>query len=138
MFKNFALPSSLSLFDRVLRIVVNKSVRSPRPSLGTSHDLHDAPAVAINLAALEAETASPDRWISRARPTFLYVIYAMILWALPMGMIAAINPRISHAITTGMADYLSALPAELYTLFATGYLGYATLRQWGKVKGTDR
>lgn len=79
-----------------------------------------------------------DRWISRARPTFLYLMYAMILWALPMGLIAAISPDTARAMAQGISAYLTSLPDALYTLFGTGYLGYATLRQWGKVKGADR
>jgi hypothetical protein len=79
-----------------------------------------------------------DLWTIRARPTFLYVMYAVILWAFPVGLIGAFNPRVATAMTVAMAAYLTALPEPVYTLFATGYLGYATLRQWGKVKGSDR
>jgi len=79
-----------------------------------------------------------DRWTSRARPTFLYVMYAMMLWAFPLGLTAAFSPNTARAMTAAMTEYLSALPEALYTLFGTCYLGYATLRQWGKVKGTDR
>lgn len=139
MFRIFAALSAASAYDRVKRILT--STFSPaRTTVDGSLQTgaHGVLTLATDFQALEAETQSPDHWVSRARPTFLYVIYAMILWALPMGLVAAISPRMSHAITKGMTDYLSALPAELYTLFGTGYLGYATLRQWGKTRGTDR
>ena len=135
MSQTFAFKAAASLFQRIERIFVTKFAQGESTCADATHD---PVALAMTYGAFEAETRTADRWISRARPTFLYVIYAMILWALPMGLIAAISPRISRAITIGMTDYLSALPAELYTLFATGYLGYATLRQWGKAKGTDR
>lgn len=139
MFRTFAAKSAGSLYNRVERVLATRSTLPGSPGAGTTHqEAHDAAATATSFQALETEMQSTDRWISRARPTFLYVIYAMILWALPMGLVAAISPGMSHAITTGMTDYLAALPTELYTLFATGYLGYATLRQLGKVKGTDR
>lgn len=83
-------------------------------------------------------TADADLWTSRARPTFLYVMYAMILWALPMGLIAAFSPATARAMSEGISSYLKGLPEPLYALFGTGYLGYATLRQWGKVKGAER
>jgi len=89
-------------------------------------------------ATLDQAGDSLDRWTSRARPTFLYVMYAMMLWAFPLGLTAAFSPQTARAMTTAMTDYLEALPEALYTLFGTCYLGYATLRQWGKVKGTDR
>jgi hypothetical protein len=83
---------------------------------------------------LDLQPACDDRWITRARPTFLYVMYGMILWALPMGFIAALSPRTAEAMARGVNAYLTALPEPLYVLFGTGYLGYATLRQWEKTK----
>ena len=44
--------------------------------------------VQARLAAIVAEAQSPDPWTSRARPSFLYVMYVMILCALPMGLLA--------------------------------------------------
>lgn len=90
------------------------------------------------LSAIIAEANSADPWTSRARPSFLYVMYAMILWAIPMGLIAAFRPGAALAIAQGMNAYLSGLPEPLYALFGTGYLGYTVARQWGKIAGTDR
>lgn len=91
-----------------------------------------------SLSAVVAEAGSADPWTSRARPSFLYVMYAMILWALPMGVISAFNPGVAHAIASGINAYLAGIPDPLYGLFGTGYLGYSAMRQWGKVKGSDR
>lgn len=84
------------------------------------------------------QPAGKDRWITRARPTFLYVMYAMILAALPMGVIAGFRPQTADAIARGIAGYLGSLPDALYALFGTGYLGYTAARQWGKIAGSDR
>lgn len=86
---------------------------------------------------LEQDTAAADRWTARARPTFLYVMYALLLGALPVGMLAAIRPAAAAAITRGMAAYLAAIPEPLYALFGTGYLGYTVAREWGKAKGSS-
>ena len=94
--------------------------------------------VEARLSAIVAEAQSADPWTSRARPGFLYVMYALILFAIPMGVIAAFRPDAAEAIGRGMTGYLGALPEPLYALFGTGYLGYTAARQWGKVKGTDR
>lgn len=80
----------------------------------------------------------PDPWVSRARPGFLYVMYALLLWAIPMGLIAAVAPNAATAIAATMSAYLHAIPEPLYALFGTGYLGYTAARQWGKAKGTDK
>jgi hypothetical protein len=65
-------------------------------------------------------------------------MYAVILWALPMGLIGAVSPRTAGAIAGVMTAYLNGLPEPLYALFGTGYLGYAVVRQWGKVAGSDK
>lgn len=90
------------------------------------------------ISAIVAEANSHDPWTSRARPSFLYVMYAMILWALPMGLIAAFRPDTASAIAAGINAYLNGLPEPLYMLFGTGYLGYTAARQWGKIAGSDK
>ena len=94
-------------------------------------------AIGQQMQAIVAEAQSTDPWTSRARPSFLYVMYAMILWAIPMGLIAAVNPKMALGIGTGMTAYLRGLPEELYALFGTGYLGYTAARTWGKVRGVE-
>ena len=94
--------------------------------------------IEARLAAIVAEANSRDPWISRARPSFLYVMYVLLLWSLPMGLVAAFRPDTAQAIAAGMTAYLSALPEALYALFGTGYLGYTAARQWGKIAGADR
>jgi len=90
------------------------------------------------LSAIVAEANSKDPWTSRARPSFLYVIYVLLLWAIPMGILAAFRPDTARDIASGMNAYLNGLPEPLYALFGTGYLGYTAARQWGKVKGVER
>ena len=94
--------------------------------------------IEARLSAIVAEAQSSDPWTSRARPSFLYVIYALILFSMPMGVIAAFDPQAAHAIGEGITRYLAAPPEALYALFGTGYLGYTAARQWGKVKGVDQ
>ncbi|WP_205481185.1 holin family protein [Sphingomonas arenae] len=95
-------------------------------------------AIAQQMQAIIAEAQSPDPWTSRARPSFLYAMYALILWAIPMGLIAAVNPAMADGIARGMTAYLRGIPEELYALFGTGYLGYTAARTWGKVKGAEK
>lgn len=94
--------------------------------------------IGAQMQAIVAEAQSTDPWTSRARPSFLYVMYALILWAVPMGLIAAVQPGMAKGIAEGMTAYLRGIPEELYALFGTGYLGYTAARTWGKVKGVDR
>ena len=92
----------------------------------------------VQLSAIVAEAQSADPWTSRARPSFLYVMYALLLWAIPMGLIAAAQPQMASDIAHGMNAYLAGIPEPLYALFGTGYLGYTAARSWGKAKGSDK
>lgn len=90
------------------------------------------------LSAILAEANSSDPWTSRARPSFLYVMYVMILFSIPMGVLSVFNATAAAAIASGMKMWLAAIPSELYTLFGVGYVGYAVTRSYDKVKGTSK
>lgn len=125
-----------SIFDRV---IPDKTAREQaKLELLRLEGSQEMQVLHARLSAIVAEAGSADSWTSRARPTFLYVMYAMILCALPMGVISAISTDTARRIAQGMNAYLAGLPDELYTLFGTGYLGYTVVRQWGKVRGSDK
>ena len=95
-------------------------------------------AIKTQMTAIVAEAQSTDPWTSRARPSFLYVMYTMILWAIPMGLIAAVRPDMAKGIADGMNAYLNGIPEPMWALFGTGYLGYTAARSWGKAKGVEK
>jgi hypothetical protein len=88
--------------------------------------------------AAGADAAADDRFTRRARPAFLYVMYALLLGAFPMAGVAAASPTAAARMTQAIAAYLAAIPEPLYALFATGYLGYTAARSWGKTRGGER
>lgn len=91
--------------------------------------------VKIQMSAIIAEAQSTDPWTSRARPSFLYVMYALILWSIPMGILSAFRPEMAVAIAAGMKAWLAAIPNELYAVFGIGYTGYTIARSaWDKKK----
>lgn len=98
---------------------------------------NDLAMLRAQLAIIAGEGASADPWTRRARPMFLYVMYLLLLSALPIGVVAAVRPDVAAAISAGVAGYFKALPEPLYALFGTGYLGYTAARQWRKIKGVD-
>jgi hypothetical protein len=90
------------------------------------------------LSAILAEAQSADPWTSRARPTFLYVIYLCILTAIPMGVLFAFQPVAANAIAVGFGAWLNAIPESMWALFGAGYLGYSGARTWEKSKGISK
>lgn len=86
-------------------------------------------------ANIVSESTSSDKWTSRARPSFMYVIYVLILMAIPMGILAAFKPMAAVLITEGFKGWLSAIPSDMIALFGVGYVGYAGARSIEKIKG---
>jgi len=86
------------------------------------------------MSAILAEAQSSDPWTSRARPSFLYVMYLMILASIPMGVLAAFNPTMAMAIAAGMKAWLTAIPDGMWATFGIGYAGYSAARSYDKAK----
>ena len=85
-----------------------------------------------------AEASSSDKWTSRARPSFMYVIYTLILSSIPMGILFAFKPEVAQAVTLGFKSWLAAIPDSLLTLFGVGYVGYVGARSYEKAKGVSQ
>jgi hypothetical protein len=84
------------------------------------------------MQAIVMEAQSKDPWTSRARPGFLYVMYILMLAAIPMGVLHAFNPALAGGVVNGFHAWLGAIPEEMWTLFGIGYLGYVGGRSWDK------
>lgn len=95
-------------------------------------------SVKIQLSAILAEAQSSDPWTSRARPSFLYVVYILLLWSIPMGILTIFKPEAAAAFTTGFQAWMSAIPEPVLALFGTVMTGYVLGRSWEKVKGATK
>jgi hypothetical protein len=92
----------------------------------------------IQLSAIIAEAQSADPWTSRARPSFLYVVYVLLLWSIPMGIMTIFRPDAAVAFTAGFKAWMLAIPEPVLTLFGVVMTGYVAGRSWEKVKGASR
>lgn len=90
--------------------------------------------VQAQLSPILAEAQSQDPWTSRARPSFMYVIYVLLLASIPMGLIYAARPELAQHITEGFKAWLAAIPEPIINLFGMGYLGYTGARSFEKWK----
>lgn len=91
--------------------------------------------LALSMSAIVEEAKSTDKWTSRARPSFLYVMYIMILAAIPMGIVSAVSPLVATHIEAGLQGWLAAIPSDMWSLMTTGYLGYVVARGSDKAGG---
>lgn len=92
----------------------------------------------VRMSAIIAEAKSSDPWTSRARPSFLYVVYLIILAAVPMGFLHAARPELAANVAAGFKGWLDAIPADMWWLFGAGYLGYTGARTLDKRNTNQR
>lgn len=87
------------------------------------------------MKAIYAEASSSDPWTSRARPSFMYVIYILILSSIPFSILFAFAPGVAGQVVLGFKSWLAAIPDSMLTLFGVGYVGYVGSRSYEKGKG---
>ena len=89
-------------------------------------------------AVMMAEAGSSDPWTSRARPSFLYVVYIILLASIPMGIVSAISPSTATDISVGFSSWLKGIPESITDLFTFVMLGYIGGRTYEKTKKVAR
>ena len=94
--------------------------------------------VKIRLSAILAEANSADPWTSRARPTFLYIMYALILLCVAGAVLGIWWPDRVTTAAENLGNLLAAIPDSLWWLFGAGYLGYTGARSFDEWRGTPR
>ena len=129
-----------ALIDRLFPDKVAQAAERAKAELelATLHQSGKLQEIQISLSAIMAEAQSSDPWTSRARPTFLYVIYMVIVLGVPMGFLGAFYPDVAGRVADGFGKWLSAVPDSLWALFGAGYLGYTGARMWEKGKGVTK
>lgn len=95
-------------------------------------------ALKIQMSAILAEAQSSDPWTSRARPSFLWVMYILILASIPMGVLSYFRPEAAVGIAAGMKHWLAAIPDDLWMVFGVGYLGYTGARSFERSRGPKK
>lgn len=98
----------------------------------------DLDEIKVQLSAIIAEAQSSDPWTSRARPSFLYVVYVLLLWSIPMGVLTIFRPEAATAFTAGFKAWMLAIPEPVLTLFGVVMTGYVAGRSWEKVRGAAK
>lgn len=85
------------------------------------------------MAVISAEAQSEDPWTSRARPSFLYVFYVVILsLVLVAPILGLFFPDQMTLFFDNVGKGFEAIPEELWWTFTSGYLGYGMYRTYEK------
>lgn len=88
------------------------------------------------MSAITTEGGSSDPWTSRARPTFMYVFYGVIVALVIVApAIGVFWPSQMKAFFDNVGAGFRAIPEAMWATFTAGYLGYAGARAVEKIKG---
>lgn len=89
----------------------------------------------ISMSAILAEANSSDKWTSRARPSFMYLFYFVIISLVVIFPIVGVfHPESMYIFYQNVKVGFEAIPEPMWWTFTAGYLGYATNRTYEKVK----
>lgn len=90
----------------------------------------------LQMSAILAEANSADPWTSRARPSFLYLFYAIIAFMTMVApAIGIFYPDTMDLFFMNVGKGFTSIPQELWWAFSVGYLGYAGTKSFEAVKG---
>jgi hypothetical protein len=91
------------------------------------------------MTAILAEANSTDPWTSRARPSFMYLFYFLLLMLVIVApFVGVFYPAEMQQFYVNVKAGFNAIPEALWWTFSTGYLGYSTLRTREKEKGVTK
>lgn len=91
------------------------------------------------MSAIVAEANSADPWTSRARPSFMYVFYfVIIVLTFVAPVIGVFNPDAMASFYANVAAGFKAIPEEMWWTFTVGYLGYSGARTYEKRNGVAK
>lgn len=90
-------------------------------------------AAKVQMSAIIAEAQSTDPYTSRARPSFMYVFYFVLLNLVAVApFVGVFFPEQMDKFFDNVAKGFNAIPEELWWTFTVGYLGYTGARTYEK------
>lgn len=116
-----------SLIDRLIPDPAQKA--EAKQELKKMEQTGEIEALSKRMSAIQSEAESDDPWTSRARPTFLYVFYAVIISLVIVAPVIGVAfPEQMNAFFSNVKLGFEAIPDELWMTFSAGYLGYTGFR----------
>jgi len=89
----------------------------------------------VGMSAILAEAQSEDAWTSRARPSFMYVFYGVIIsLTIVAPLVGVFQPEAMAQFFLNVKAGFEAIPEPMWWTFSVGYVGYAGARSYEKVK----
>lgn len=132
------------LFD-VARNLINKLVQDPAANAEMQLKLMELDAnnelamLQQQMAAIVAEANSSDPWTSRARPSFMYLFYAIVIFMVVVApLVGVFFPDKMDLLFMNVNKGFSAIPEPMWWTFTAGFLGYSGSKSLEAIKGVKR
>lgn len=129
------------LFD-VARDLIDKLIPDPTANaemqlkLMTLDKQGDLQELQTRMSAILAEANSQDPWTSRARPSFMYLFYAIVTFmVMIMPMVGIFFPDKMDLFFINVSKGFTAIPEALWWTFTAGFLGYSGSKSLEAIKG---
>lgn len=90
------------------------------------------------MAMITAEANSADPYTSRARPSFLYVFYMLLILLFIAAIIGIFYPAHMEIFFNNIGKAFAAIPEPMWYTFGAGYLGYTGARMSEKKAGAAK
>jgi hypothetical protein len=101
----------IDIVKNVVAPIVNRFIPDK-----TAQDAAIAEIMSATAQVMVEDSKSPDLYIRRARPTFLYVMYVLLLIAIPCGILFIFSPGIGREFTDGAKYWFSSIPDAMYNM----------------------
>ena len=141
---SFGIDDAVANASKLIDDAINKIWPNPTDEAAAQATIIRANAEAAlstlqqQMSVMLAEANSSDKWTSRARPSFLYVMYILMLGSIPMGILYGFDPKHADLIAQGLQKWLAAIPDTMWQMFGFCFLGYSASRTFEKVKGVSK
>lgn len=121
----------LKLLDKVVPDPIERA--EAKRKLLEQQQMGDFKELESRYAAITSEAQSPDPWTSRARPSFMYVFYLIMLaLVLVAPVIGVFWPERMAVFFSNVGVGFGAIPEPMWWTFTAGYLGYTGARTYEK------
>lgn len=130
----FIVDSIISSINKIIdKIFPDAETREKaKLELGNIESYREIKELESRLTLLAVELNSSDKFISRARPTFMYVFYLIILAGIPIGALGVYDQSLATIFCNSVKSWLSTMPHEFWVTFDIGYTGYIIGRSYDK------
>lgn len=132
------------LFD-VARNLINRLIPDPAANAEAQLRLMELDQngqlqeLQIQMSAIIAEANSQDPWTSRARPSFMYLFYAIVTFmVMAAPMIGVFFPEKMDLFFINVSKGFNAIPEPMWWTFTAGFLGYSGSKSMEAIKGVKR